>query len=295
MEATPPRSLLTVLSRFVHEAFTSGGGGILRTFAARASQSRRNMKLISFNVNGIRASVGKGLHDTLRTLDADIVCFQETKATPEQVAAALAGANGYHVSAYGAEKLGYSGTAIASKEQPLKVGFGMGMKGHVDEGRVVTATFKEAVVVCVYTPNSGEGMKRLGYRGEWDAAFRAYVGKLANGKLPVIVCGDLNVAHRPIDIARPKENYNKTSGYTQQEIDGMDALQGAGFIDTFRHLHPDTVKYSWWSQRFGARAKNVGWRIDYVLVSKGFEKKVKEAFILNEVMGSDHCPVGIVW
>ncbi len=253
------------------------------------------MKLISFNVNGIRASVGKGLHDTLRTLDADIVCFQETKATPEQVATALKDANGYHVNAYGAEKLGYSGTAIASKEKPAKVDFGIGMKGHDDEGRVVTCSFKDVVVVNVYTPNSGEGMKRLGYRSEWDAAFRTYVSKLAKGKLPVIITGDLNVAHRPIDLARPKENYNKTSGYTQQEIDGMDALQAAGFVDTFRHFHPDAVKYSWWSQRFGARAKNVGWRIDYVLVSKGFEKKVKEAFILNEVIGSDHCPVGIVW
>jgi len=253
------------------------------------------MKLISFNVNGIRASVGKGLHDTLKHLNADILCFQETKATAEQVATALAGVNGYHVQAYGAEKLGYSGTAIASKEKPAKVDFGIGMPGHDDEGRVVTCTFKEVVVVCVYTPNSGEGMKRLDYRGEWDAAFRKYVTKLAKGKLPVIITGDLNVAHQPIDIARPKENYNKTSGYTQAEIDGLAALLKAGFVDTYRHLHPDVVKYSWWSQRFGARAKNVGWRIDYVLVSKGCEKEVKDAFILNEVMDSDHCPVGITW
>jgi exodeoxyribonuclease-3 len=253
------------------------------------------MKLISFNVNGIRASVGKGLHDTLKHLNADILCFQETKATAEQVATALAGVDGYHVQAYGAEKLGYSGTAIASKEKPAKVDFGIGMPGHDDEGRVVTCTFKEVVVVCVYTPNSGEGMKRLDYRDEWDAAFRKYVTQLAKGKLPVIITGDLNVAHQPIDIARPKENYNKTSGYMQQEIDGMDALIKAGFVDTFRQMHPAEVKYSWWSQRFGARAKNVGWRIDYVLVSKGFEAKVKDAFILNEVMGSDHCPVGISW
>jgi exodeoxyribonuclease-3 len=253
------------------------------------------MKLISFNVNGIRASVGKGLHDTLKHLNADILCFQETKATAEQVATALAGVDGYHVQAYGAEKLGYSGTAIASKEKPAKVDFGIGMPGHDDEGRVVTCTFKEVVVVCVYTPNSGEGMKRLDYRGEWDAAFRKYVTQLAKGKLPVIITGDLNVAHQPIDIARPKENYNKTSGYTQAEIDGLAALLKAGFVDTFRQMHPAEVKYSWWSQRFGARAKNVGWRIDYVLVTRGFEKKVKEAFILNEVMGSDHCPVGIVW
>ncbi len=253
------------------------------------------MKLISFNVNGIRASVGKGLQDTLRQLNADIICFQETKATPEQVAAALGGVDGYHVNAYGAVKLGYSGTAIVSKEKPAKVDFGIGMPGHDDEGRVVTCTFKEAIVVCVYTPNSGEGMKRLDYRGDWDVAFRSYVTKLAKGKLPVIVTGDLNVAHQPIDIARPKENYNKTSGYTQPEIDGITSLLEAGFVDTFRHLHPTEVKYSWWSQRFGARAKNVGWRIDYVLVSAGFEKQVKDAFILNEVMGSDHCPVGITW
>lgn len=253
------------------------------------------MKLISFNVNGIRASVTKGLHSTLRSIGADVVCFQETKATPEQVAEALGGVDGYHVNAYGALRPGYSGTAIASKEKPSKVAFGIGMPGHDDEGRVVTCTFKDVVVVCVYTPNSGEGMKRLGYRGEWDQAFRDYVNTLAKGKHPVIITGDLNVAHQPIDIARPKANYNKTSGYTQQEIDGLSALLGAGWVDTFRHQHPEEVKYSWWSQRFGAREKNVGWRIDYVLVTQGFEKKVKAAFILNEVMGSDHCPVGIEW
>ena len=253
------------------------------------------MKLVSFNVNGIRASVTKGLPATIKQLGADIICFQETKATPEQVAEALKDVDGYHVNAYGAVKLGYSGTAIVSKEKPANVAFGIGMKGHDDEGRVVTATFNEHVVVCVYTPNSGEGMKRLDYRGEWDAAFRAYVSKLAKGKLPVIVTGDLNVAFQPIDIARPKDNYNKTSGYTQQEIDGLSALLASGWVDSFRHRHPDVVKYSWWSQRFGARTKNVGWRIDYVLVTKGFETKVKDAFILNEVMGSDHCPVGITW
>ncbi len=253
------------------------------------------MELISFNVNGIRASVKKGLSETLRTLDADIVCFQETKATADQVKEALKEATGYHVHAYGAEKLGYSGTAIISKLEPQKVAFGIGLPGHDDEGRVVTATFSDVVVVNVYTPNSGEGMKRLEYRATWDAAFKAYVSKLAKGKLPVIVTGDLNVAHQPIDLARPKENYNKISGYTQTEIDGLSALLKAGFVDTFRYFHPEQVKYSWWSQRFGARMKNVGWRIDYVLVSGGFEKQVKDAFILNDVMGSDHCPVGIKW
>ncbi|MCB0771143.1 MAG: exodeoxyribonuclease III [Flavobacteriales bacterium] len=253
------------------------------------------MKLVSFNVNGIRASVTKGLADSLQKLNADIICFQETKATPEQVAEALKGVNGYHVNAYGAEKLGYSGTAIASKEKPVKVDFGIGMPGHDDEGRVVTAAFKEVVVVTVYTPNSGQELKRLGYRQEWDAAFKEYVTELSKQDKPVIICGDLNVAHRDIDLARPKPNYNKSAGYMQEEIDGLDALINAGFIDTYRHLHPEEVKYSWWSFRAGARSKNIGWRIDYVLVSKGFEKKVKEAFILNEVLGSDHCPVGITW
>lgn len=252
------------------------------------------MKLVSFNVNGIRAAVGKGLVASLEALDADILCFQETKATPDQVKEALADLKGYEVHAYGAQKAGYSGTAIVCRNAPQKVAYGIGMPGHDDEGRVVTAWFKDFIVVTVYTPNSGEGLKRLDYRGEWDAAFRGYVHGLAR-TAPVIVCGDLNVAHRAIDIARPKSNYNKSPGYTQQEIDGMDALLGAGFVDTFRTLHPEEVKYSWWSFRAGARGKNIGWRIDYVLVSEGFAPKVKDAFILNEVMGSDHCPVGIRW
>jgi len=253
------------------------------------------MKLVSFNVNGIRAAAGKGLVNSLKRMAADIYCFQETKATPAQVAEALAGLDGYHVHAYGALKPGYSGTAIVSSIAPEDVRFGIGMPGHDDEGRVVTATFGEVTVVNVYTPNSGQELKRLGYRQEWDAAFREYVTGLAHGGKPVIVCGDLNVAHRDIDLARPKANYNKTAGYMQEEIDGMDALQAAGFVDSFRHLHPDEVKYSWWSFRAGARGKNIGWRIDYVLVHKGFEKRVKEAFILNEVVGSDHCPVGVVY
>jgi exodeoxyribonuclease III len=253
------------------------------------------MKLISFNVNGIRAAVGKGLVDTLRTLNADILCFQETKATPEQVKEALAGLVGYEVHAYGAQKAGYSGTAIVSRVMPLSVSFGIGAPGHDDEGRVVTATFKDVVVVTVYTPNSGQDLKRLEYRQEWDRAFTAYVKKLRTGDKAVVVCGDLNVAHRAIDLARPKANYNKSAGYMQEEIDGFDTLLAAGFVDAFRYLHPEEVKYSWWSFRAGARGKNIGWRIDHVLVSSGFEEQVKEAFILNEVHGSDHCPVGVVW
>ena len=253
------------------------------------------MKLISFNVNGIRASVKKGLPDSLTAMDADIVCFQETKANPEQVAEALAEVKGYHINAYSAEKAGYSGTAILSREEPIRVDHGIGIGEHDDEGRVITATFADHIVVNAYIPNSGQGLKRLEYRQQWDIALRGYLVNLASGKRPVIFTGDLNVAHQPIDIARPKPNYNKTAGYTQPEIDGMKALLDAGFVDTFRHFHPEVVKYSWWNQRFNSRATNVGWRIDYVLVSKGFEKKVKEAFILNEIMGSDHCPVGIEW
>ncbi|MBK8580723.1 MAG: exodeoxyribonuclease III [Flavobacteriales bacterium] len=253
------------------------------------------MKLVSFNVNGIRASVKKGLAKSLSEMNADIVCFQETKANPDQVAEALADVKGYHLSAYSAEKAGYSGTAILSREAPVRVDHGIGGDDHNAEGRVITATFADHIVVNAYIPNSGQGLKRLEYRQQWDIALREYLVNLASGKRPVIFTGDLNVAHQPMDIARPKANYNKTAGYTQQEIDGMSALLGAGFTDTFRHFHPEVVKYSWWSQRFGAREQNIGWRLDYVLVSKGFEKKVKDAFILNEVMGSDHCPVGITW
>ncbi|MBX2982140.1 MAG: exodeoxyribonuclease III [Flavobacteriales bacterium] len=253
------------------------------------------MKLISFNVNGIRASVKKGLAESLRVMDADIVCFQETKADPDQVAEALAEVEGYHIHAYSAEKAGYSGTAILSREEPVRVDRGIGGDEHNTEGRVITATFADHIVVNAYIPNSGQGLKRLEYRQQWDIALREYLVELASGKRPVIFTGDLNVAHQPIDIARPKPNYNKTAGYTQAEIDGFSALLDAGFIDTFRHFHPEVVKYSWWNQRFNSRATNVGWRIDYVLVSKGFEKKVKDAFILNEIMGSDHCPVGIEW
>lgn len=254
------------------------------------------MKLISFNVNGIRASVNKGLVPSLKLIGADIICFQETKANPEQVAEALKTLDGYHLHAYSAEKPGYSGTAILSREEPVRVDLGIpGDNPHNTEGRVIAATFPEFIVVNSYVPNSGQDLKRLGYRGQWDQALREYLVELASGKRPVIFTGDLNVAHQPIDIARPKANYNKTAGYMQSEIDGITALLASGYVDTFRHLYPEVVKYSWWSQRFGAREKNVGWRIDYVLVSKGFEKSVKEAFILNEVMGSDHCPVGITW
>ena len=250
------------------------------------------MKIISFNVNGIRASVKKGLVDTINTLKPDVMCFQETKATPEQVQEALAELKGYHMFANSAERAGYSGTAIISKTNPVNVTYGIGVSEHDNEGRTIAAEYKDYYVVNCYVPNSGQDMVRLEYRGTWDKALLKYLLELQKKK-PVIFCGDLNVAHQPIDLARPKENYNKTSGYTQKEIDGIDALLKAGFVDTFRLKHKDEVKYSWWSARFGAREKNVGWRIDYFLVSPALSDQIKDAFILNDVMGSDHCPVGI--
>jgi len=250
------------------------------------------MKLISFNVNGIRASVKKGLIDIIHEMNPDIMGFQETKATPDQVKEALAELKGYHIIPDGAARLGYSGTAIISKSAPMSVEMGISNETFDNEGRTISAEYPNFYVVNSYQPNSGQGLIRLDYRVEWDVAMKKHLSKLAKKK-PVIFCGDLNVAHEPIDIARPKENYNKTSGYTQKEINGMTNLLASGLKDTFRELYPDTVKYSWWSVRLGARPKNIGWRIDYFLVSPSLLPKVKESFILNDVMGSDHCPVGI--
>ena len=250
------------------------------------------MRIISWNVNGIRAVLRNGYMGNLEGLNADILCLQETKATVAQVQEALFGM-GYHVFANEAERKGYSGTAILTRSQPDNVTLGMGIPEHDREGRIVTASFSNFHIVSVYTPNSSEGLKRLPYRQEWDLAFRNFVSGLASEK-PVLVCGDLNVAHQPIDIARPKENYNKSAGYTQPEIDGMNHLLGTGLYDSFRHHNPETVKYSWWSFRANARVKNIGWRIDYILASKLILPAVRDSFILNEVIGSDHCPVGIV-
>jgi exodeoxyribonuclease-3 len=250
------------------------------------------MKIISFNVNGIRAIVGKTFIQDMQRVNADVICLQETKATPEQVQDACAKLEGYHVFANSAERKGYSGTAILSKEQPLNVTFGIGEEEHDSEGRVVCAEYASYFVVSVYVPNSGSELLRLTYRQSWDSAFLAYLKSLESTK-PVIVCGDFNVAHQAIDLARPKENYNKAAGYMQEEIDGMNRFVENGLIDTFRTLNPALVNYSWWSYRAGAREKNVGWRIDYFLVSQSFLPQVKESFILTDVFGSDHCPVGI--
>ena len=251
------------------------------------------MKILSFNVNGIRAVVGKTFIEDMQAQVPDVICLQETKATPDQVAEAVAPLSGYQVFANSAERKGYSGTAILTKVAPISVSYGIGLPDHDTEGRVICAEFESFFLVTVYVPNSGSELLRLAYRQTWDAAFLAYLKNLEASK-PVVVCGDFNVAHQSIDLARPKENYNKAAGYMQEEINGMNAFIGAGILDSFRVLHPESNKYSWWSYRAGARQKNVGWRIDYFLVSEAFTPKLKEAFILNEVLGSDHCPVGVV-
>lgn len=250
-------------------------------------------KFVSWNVNGIRATMGKGFADVVLNFDADFFCIQETKAQDDQVQEALSGIDGYKVYCNSATKKGYSGTAILARKEPLNVILDMGMPEHDDEGRVTTLEYENFYLTNVYVPNSGSELKRLGYRQQWDKDFLAYLKKLEQTK-PVILCGDLNVAHKAIDLARPKENYNKSAGFMQEEIDGMDAYTSNGFIDTFRHLYPEEATYTWWSFRGGARERNVGWRIDYFLVSEILAPKIKEAAIHNEVMGSDHCPVSLV-
>lgn len=248
------------------------------------------MRIVSWNVNGIRAAMKKDFAESLHNFSADIVCLQETKAQDEQVREALESITGYHLYSNSAERKGYSGTAILSKTESLSVQYDMGVDEHDQEGRVIAVEYSNFYVVTVYTPNSGSELKRLEYRQQWDADFLNYLKQLEQNK-PVIVCGDLNVAHRDIDLARPKPNYNKSAGYTQAEIDGLDNIINAGFIDTFRFLYPEQIKYSWWSYRAGAREKNVGWRIDYFLVSKSLSENIDGADILNDVTGSDHCPV----
>jgi exodeoxyribonuclease III len=251
------------------------------------------MKILSFNVNGIRAVVGKTFIEDMQAQAPDVICLQETKATREQVAAAVAPLSEYQVFANSAERKGYSGTAILTKVAPISVTYDIGLPDHDSEGRVICAEFDTFYLVTVYVPNSGSELLRLGYRQTWDTAFLNYLKALETNK-PVVVCGDFNVAHRAIDLARPKENYNKAAGYMQEEIDGMNGFAGAGLLDSFRLLHPETVKYSWWSYRAGAREKNVGWRIDYFLISEALVPQLQDAFILNDVFGSDHCPVGVV-
>jgi len=252
-----------------------------------------DLSLVSWNVNGIRAIIKKDFIKDIQEMDPDILCLQETKAQPEDAKTALETVPGYKVFINSSKaRKGYSGTAILTKTEPLNVTYDMGIEEHDQEGRVITAEFEKFFLVTVYTPNSGAGMKRLDYRSTWDEAFRDHMQAL-DEKKPVIVCGDLNVAHEEIDIARPKANYNKTSGYTQTEIDGLDNILSAGFIDTFRHFYPDEVKYSWWNYKFSARERNVGWRIDYFLASERLTPNLKGAAIHNDRFGSDHCPVSL--
>lgn len=245
------------------------------------------MKLISWNVNGLRACMTKGFADFLTDANPDVICLQETKMQREQADFAFPG---YHEYWYSAEKKGYSGTAIFTKQEPLNVSYGLGIEEHDHEGRVITAEYADFYLVCVYVPNSKDGLLRLDYRMVWEDAFRAYVTRLDQSK-PVIICGDLNVAHKEIDLKNPKTN-TRNAGFTIEERDKLSALLAAGFIDSFRHKYPDLKDaYSWWSYRFKAREKNSGWRIDYFLVSQKLEQRIAEAEILNQVFGSDHCPV----
>ena len=251
------------------------------------------IKLVSWNVNGIRASVKKDFMGNFKKLAPDVLGLQETKAQDDQVLEALKDLKGYHIYTCSAVKKGYSGTAIISKEEALSVQYGMDNEEHDQEGRIVTAEYKDFYVSNVYVPNSKNDLSRLDYRQKWDADYLSFLKKLEKKK-PVITCGDFNVAHKDIDLARPKANYNKSAGFTQKEIDGMDNFTGAGLIDTFRFKNGAvTEKYTWWSYRAGARERNVGWRIDYFLVSESLSKNIEAAAIHPEILGSDHCPVSV--
>lgn len=248
------------------------------------------MKIISWNINGVRAITKKDFFGDFSNMDPDIICFQETKAQDDEVKTALSKITHYHQYYNSAERKGYSGVAVLSKKEPVAVTYDMGVAEHDNEGRVICLEFEAFFLVNVYVPNSGQQLERLDYRKTWDDDFRSYLINLKKSK-PVILCGDLNVAHRPIDLKNDKANYNKTAGYTQIEIDGMDNLLNAGFVDTYRHFHPDSVAYTYWSYRFKARERNSGWRIDYFLVSESLLEKIKNVAILSEYYGSDHCPI----
>lgn len=248
------------------------------------------MKIISWNVNGIRAIVQKDFFEDISKLDPDVLCLQETKAQDGEVEEALSKMTNYHQYFNSAERKGYSGVAILSKTKPISVTYDMGIAEHDNEGRVQCAEFADFYLVNVYVPNSGQKLERLDYRKIWDEDFRNYLKDLEKTK-PIILCGDLNVAHRAIDLKNDKSNYNKTAGYTQIEIDGMDNLLSSGFVDSFRHFYPDTVAYTYWSYRFQSRERNTGWRIDYFLVSNSLVDKINKVEILSEYYGSDHCPI----
>ena len=246
----------------------------------------KNMKLISWNVNGLRACEGKGFRDIFRELDADFFCLQETKMQPGQLDIAFEGYEAYWNSA---EKKGYSGTAIFTRHQPLSVSYGIGIDEHDHEGRVITLEMSDFYLVTVYTPNAQDELRRLDYRMRWEDDFQAYLRELDKRK-PVIVCGDMNVAHEEIDLKNPKTN-RRNAGFTDEERAKFTQLLSTGFTDTFRWLYPEEVTYSWWSYRFQARQKNAGWRIDYFVVSDRLRPRIADAKIHTQILGSDHCPV----
>lgn len=251
-------------------------------------QHYQKMKFISWNVNGLRACVGKDFENQFKELDADFFCLQETKMQEGQLDLQFEGYESYWNYA---EKKGYSGTAIYTKHKPLNVSYGMGVEEHDHEGRIITLEYDQFYLVTCYTPNSQTELKRLDYRMTWEDDFRKFLKSL-DAKKPVIICGDLNVAHEEIDIKNPKTN-RRNAGFTDEEREKMTVLLNDGFTDSFRYLHPDEVTYSWWSYRFKAREKNAGWRIDYFLVSDRIKEQITEAKIHTEIMGSDHCPVEV--
>ena len=249
-------------------------------------------KIISWNVNGIRAAIKKGFIEKIEELNADILCIQETKAQDDVVTKIAEEINGYTLFVNSAEKKGYSGTAIFTKEKPVDHTYDIGIEEHDNEGRVISVEYNSFYLINVYVPNSGQELKRLDYRKTWDTALLNHLQSL-DAKKPIIFTGDLNVAHEPIDLARPDSNYNKTAGYTQVEIDGFKSLLSAGLIDSFRHFYPDKVQYTFWNQRFKARERNVGWRIDYFLVDPASRDRIHSAAIHEDILGSDHCPISI--
>ena len=258
------------------------------TFNIQHSTLSQKMKFISWNVNGLRACVGKDFENQFKELDADFFCLQETKMQEGQLDLQFEGYESYWNYA---EKKGYSGTAIYTKHKPLNVSYGMGVEEHDHEGRIITLEYDQFYLVTCYTPNSQTELKRLDYRMTWEDDFRKFLKSL-DTKKPVIICGDLNVAHEEIDIKNPKTN-RRNAGFTDEEREKMTILLNDGFTDSFRYLHPDEVTYSWWSYRFKAREKNAGWRIDYFLVSDRIKEQITEAKIHTEIMGSDHCPVEV--
>lgn len=257
-------------------------------FNIQHSTLLQKMKFISWNVNGLRACVGKDFENQFKELDADFFCLQETKMQEGQLDLQFEGYESYWNYA---EKKGYSGTAIYTKHKPLNVSYGMGVEEHDHEGRIITLEYDQFYLVTCYTPNSQTELKRLDYRMTWEDDFRKFLKSL-DAKKPVVICGDLNVAHEEIDIKNPKTN-RRNAGFTDEEREKMTILLNDGFTDSFRYLHPDEVTYSWWSYRFKAREKNAGWRIDYFLVSNRIKEQITEAKIHTEIMGSDHCPVEV--